>query len=99
LALARELADPRRIANTLEYLVNVVAAAGHGEQAARLFGTATALREAIGAPRPSVERTLTEQEVATARQALGEEAWAAAFAAGQAMTLDEAIAQALGEVD
>jgi predicted ATPase len=97
LALSRDLADPRRIAYTLEYLVNVVVAAGQGEQAARLLGTATALREAIGAPRPSVERTLNEQAVATARQALGEAAWAAAFAAGRAMTLEDAIAEALGE--
>jgi ATP/maltotriose-dependent transcriptional regulator MalT len=97
LARSRELADPRRIANTLEYLVNVVAAAGQGEQAARLLGTATAVREAIGVPRPSVERAMTEQEVAEARRALGEEAWAAAFAAGRAMTLEEAIAEALGE--
>jgi predicted ATPase/class 3 adenylate cyclase len=97
LALSRELVDPRRIANTLEYLVNVVAAAGQGEQAARLLGTATAVREAIGVPRPSVERTWTEQEVATARQVLGEEAWAAAFAAGRALSLEEAIAEALGE--
>jgi hypothetical protein len=35
--------------------------------------------------------------VAAARAALGEEAWAAAFAAGQALTLEEAIAEALGE--
>jgi predicted ATPase/transcriptional regulator with XRE-family HTH domain len=97
LALSRELADPRRIATTLEYLAHVVVAAGHGEQAARLLGTATALREAIGAPQPSVERTLNEQEVLTARQALGEEAWAAAFAAGRALTLEEAISEALGE--
>jgi hypothetical protein len=81
----------------LEYLVNVVVAAGHGKQAARLLGTATALREAIRVPQPSVERTLNEQEVAAARQALGEEAWASAFAAGRAMTLEEAIAEALGE--
>jgi len=97
LALARERADPRCVADTLEYLVNVVGAAGHGEQAARLLGAATALREAIGAPGPSVERAMTEQAVAGARGALGEEAWAAAFAAGQAMTLEEAIAEALGE--
>src|SRR5262249_4184643 len=97
LGLSQELADPRRIASTLEYLVHVVVATGHGEQVARLLGTASALREAIGAPQPSVERTLTEQEVATARQALGEEAWAAAFAAGRAMTLEEAISVALGE--
>jgi ATP/maltotriose-dependent transcriptional regulator MalT len=97
LALARERADPRCVADTLEYLVNVVGAAGHGEQAARLLGAATALREAIGAPGPSVERAMTEQAVVEARGALGEEAWAAAFAAGRAMTLEEAIAEALGE--
>jgi predicted ATPase/DNA-binding CsgD family transcriptional regulator len=97
LALAWERADPRCVADTLEYLVNVVGAAGNGEQAARLLGAATALREAIGAPGPSVERAMTEQAVAEARRALGEEAWAEAFAAGRAMTLEEAIAEALGE--
>jgi hypothetical protein len=38
-----------------------------------------------------------EREVAPARAALGEEAWAAAFAAGQAHSLEEAVAEALGE--
>jgi predicted ATPase/class 3 adenylate cyclase len=97
LALARTMGDPFRIADTLEYLVNAVGAAGHGEQAARLLGAAAALREAIGAPRPSVEQALNEQAMAGARAALGEERWAAAFAAGQAMTLEEAIAEALRE--
>jgi hypothetical protein len=35
--------------------------------------------------------------VASARAALGEEWWAAAFAAGQAMTVEQAIAEALAE--
>jgi predicted ATPase/class 3 adenylate cyclase len=97
LVLARTLRDPFRIANTLEYLVNVVGVAGQGEQAARLLGAAAVLRETIGAPRPSVEADLNEQTVAAARAALGEEAWAAAFAAGGALSLEEAIAEALGE--
>ena len=40
---------------------------------------------------------MTEQAVGEARRALGEEAWAEAFAAGRAMTLEEAIVEALGE--
>ncbi|HEV2462097.1 MAG TPA: tetratricopeptide repeat protein, partial [Ktedonobacterales bacterium] len=97
LSLARTLRDPFRIANTLEYLVNVVGAAGRGEQAARLLGAAAELRETIGAPRPSVEQALNEQEVAGARAVLGEQAWAAAYAAGRALSLEKAIAEALGE--
>jgi hypothetical protein len=36
-----------------------------------------------------------EQAVAAARGALGEEAWVAAFEAGKALSLEEAIAEAL----
>jgi hypothetical protein len=39
-----------------------------------------------------------EQKVATARATLGEEPWAAAFAAGQALSREQAIAEALGEL-
>jgi hypothetical protein len=38
-----------------------------------------------------------EDDLASARATLGEEAFAAAWAEGRAMTLDEAIADALGE--
>jgi hypothetical protein len=48
-------------------------------------------------PQPSVERALTERAVNSARAALSEERWAAAMAAGRAMTLEEAIASAVGE--
>ena len=67
------------------------------ESGLTLVGAAAALRESIGAPRPSVERAMNEQEVAEARAALGEEAWASAFAAGWALSLEAAIAEALGE--
>ncbi len=39
----------------------------------------------------------TERAVAAAWATLGEEAWAAAFAAGQALTWEQAIAEAPGE--
>ena len=38
-----------------------------------------------------------ERLVATARAQLGEEAFAAAWAAGRALTLEQAVAEALGE--
>jgi hypothetical protein len=87
----------------LEGLARVAAAREQKERAARLFGAAEALREAAGAPFPSgaragtqpAERAAVEQHVATVRTALGSEAFAAAWAAGRAMTLDEAVAYAL----
>jgi hypothetical protein len=55
------------------------------------------LREALGVPLPSPDRAEVEQAVAPARASLGEERWAIAFAAGQALSLEQAIAEALGE--
>jgi predicted ATPase/transcriptional regulator with XRE-family HTH domain len=96
LTLARALGDPFRTAETLEYLVAVVGTEGQGEQAARLLGAAAALRESIGTPQPPPEGASVETAVAAARATLGEEAWAAAFAAGRALSVEEAIAEALG---
>jgi predicted ATPase len=97
LAMARDLGDMRRCAEELEQLVRTAGAAGRGERAARLFGAAAALREAMGIPLPAPDREEVEQAVAAARAALGEDAWAASFAAGQALSLEQAIAEALGE--
>src|SRR5437016_4492331 len=67
------------------------------ERAARLFGTAQALREAIGAPLPPVERAEHECHLAAARAALGEAAFTLAWMAGRAMSLDQAIDTAMQE--
>src|SRR5262249_37376633 len=95
LALAWELGDPHRCAEALEQLATTAGAAGQGKRAARLLGVATALRETLGAPQPQPDQTDTEQAVAAARAALGEVRWAAAYAAGRALPLEEAIAEAL----
>jgi predicted ATPase/class 3 adenylate cyclase len=95
----RELRDPGRCAESLEALGSTAGVKGQGARAARLLGAAAAVRAALGSPQPPVERTDTEQAVAAARAALGEEEWALAFAAGQALTLEEALAAALDEPD
>jgi hypothetical protein len=72
------------------------------ERAARLFGAAAALRTTLGdaasrgwnfqlAP---ASRDAYEREVAATRAALGEEAFAAAWADGQRRPLELAIAEA-----
>jgi predicted ATPase/transcriptional regulator with XRE-family HTH domain len=97
LALYRELGDQPQCAEGLEQLAKTLGAAGQGERAARLLGAAASLRGTLGAPLPAHERADIEQATAAARVTLGEEAWEAAFAAGRALSLEEAIAEALGE--
>jgi hypothetical protein len=76
----------------LEGFAHVAGAEGDAERAARLFGAAEALREALGAPLPPVERAHYDRSVAATRAALGEEAFAAAWAEGRALSLEQAIA-------
>ena len=72
-----------------------VVAIGEGAFAAglRLLGAAVA-RVTLADPRPT-DRAELEESLATARSALGEEAFATAWAEGQAMTLEQAVVYAL----
>jgi DNA-binding NarL/FixJ family response regulator len=67
------------------------------ERAARLFGAAEALREALGVPLSTAERTAQDRDVGRVRQALGPDAFAVATAAGRSLPLEAAIGEA-GEV-
>ncbi len=91
LAIAREIDARGLIASALEGGGAVAAAQGELEWAARLWGTAQALRAAIGAPLPPVYRADYEGELATARTQLGEEAFAIALAEGGIMTLEQTL--------
>jgi hypothetical protein len=62
----------------------------------RLGGAAAALRDATGASMVAEFRARHDRRLAAARAALGEEEAAAAFAAGWALPLDAAIAEAMG---
>jgi predicted ATPase/DNA-binding SARP family transcriptional activator len=101
LAIPRELFDKPVVAITLEELAKTAGAQGDGFRAARLFGAAEALREACGQARPDNDRADEERVVAAVRANMDEEAFAAAWAAGRAMSVQEAVAAGLGsrEVD
>jgi len=99
LAIRRELGDRRGIAECLEGLAKVACTQGRSGQAALLFGAAEALRQAIQAPLPPNERADYERHVAATRSGLSEAAFAAAWAHGQAMTLEQAIAYALEKME
>jgi non-specific serine/threonine protein kinase len=94
LALRHEQGDKQFIASSLRGLAIVAAATRRYARAARLGGAAEALREAIGAPPP--RHTARARGALTAtRRGLGQEAFAAAWAAGRALSLAEAVAEAL----
>jgi hypothetical protein len=96
LARDQDLTDAMRASVGLVGLI--ACQIGHGEQAARLLGTMTAQLESIGAGGDPLWQLLENTIVAPAREALGEEAWAAAFTAGRSLSPEEAIAEALEEV-
>jgi hypothetical protein len=73
-------------------LAAAIAAQGNQAWAAHLWGAAEVLREAIGAPLPSVERAHYHRAVAAARIQFGEQNFATAWAQGRIMTLEQVLA-------
>jgi hypothetical protein len=77
-------------------LAEVALARGQPEKAARLLGEASGVLGGTPPdPLPPRLRAEREQAIARARQALGEVPWETAFVAGEALSLDEALAEAL----
>jgi non-specific serine/threonine protein kinase len=97
LALQREMDDRVGIADSLDVLAWVANAAGEPTRAARLFGAAAAVRERSGATSLPLWRAEHERNLAATRARLGEEAFAAAWASGRSLTVEEAIEEALRE--
>jgi predicted ATPase/DNA-binding XRE family transcriptional regulator len=95
LELGRRMGLNHTILLCLEGLARVAVAQGRMERAARLCGTTAALREDMGWPLPPVKRDEHERTVAAAREALGEEAFAAAWVRGHTLPLEEAITDTL----
>jgi len=81
--------DPRRADPTQHDLA----------RAARLFGTAEALRKAIGAPLRPGERRDCDRDTAFVRAQLGTSPSESAWAEGRAMVLESAVEQALALAD
>jgi len=96
LEIGQELESKRRIVvYALEAVAHLEADLDRPDRAARLAAAAQALRQAAGAPRPPHRQEAFDRQLAALRERLGEEAFAVAWAQGEAMPLEQAVAHAL----
>jgi non-specific serine/threonine protein kinase len=94
LGLLKDLGINQIIALCLEGLAAAAGSLGWPERAAWLFGAAEHLREMIAIPLSPAYRAAYDHDLAAARAGLDAVAWAANWAAGRALPLDQAIAEA-----
>ncbi|MGC1377366.1 MAG: tetratricopeptide repeat protein [Anaerolineales bacterium] len=80
---------------TLEGFASLAVRRGRPAQSVRLYGWADAARETIDSRRPPVEQADVDRDLAAIHAQLDEAAFAAARAAGRAMSMEQAIAYAL----
>lgn len=79
----------------IEGLAAVASAEGNAPRAVRLWGSAAASRAALHAPLPPVDRPRRDAMLAELRRTLGDAAFEALWAEGQALTLEAAVAEAM----
>jgi tetratricopeptide (TPR) repeat protein len=89
--IGRVVGDNWDIASCLEGLAGLFVAQGEPVRAVRLWGAADALRKSMGTPIPPVYGADYERSVAAARAQLGEKAFAAAWAEGRMMSLEQVL--------
>ena len=91
--------DPAQVVRPLLRLALLASTAEHEEVAARLLGAGERLHEHLGLPRDDGGHVGHKETVATVREALGGARFGAAVAAGQALPLEQAVAEALALAD
>jgi predicted ATPase/DNA-binding XRE family transcriptional regulator len=96
LGILQQSTDKPSIADALDAASCAASALGRWEDAAQVMGAAAALRREIGGELADDGQRRLSAEVSAA---LGEAAFAASYAAGQAMTVERAIATALRATD
>jgi hypothetical protein len=95
LIVSSEIDHPWSVLRALAGLAGLATVAADHERAARLFGAVEALREASGTREAFFWRAINDRDLADVRASLGDETFAAAWAEGRAMTLEQAVAYAL----
>jgi hypothetical protein len=95
----QDLGNRAAMAHQLECFGFLAIAEEEPQAAVKLFGAAEALRDKIQAPMTDYERVEYEQVVAQARSMLDEAEFIPLWAEGRSMTVEPAIAFALGESD
>jgi predicted ATPase/DNA-binding SARP family transcriptional activator len=91
--------NPWGIAEALECHAALALAQAQPARAARLLGATAALRESRRFPLRPWEQLEQDRARAAARAALGEEAFAAAWTEGRALSMEQAVVAALEEAD
>ena len=97
LALRMEIGDKGGIAWCLEKLAQAKIAQAQFQDAAKIFGHAEALRAPIGSVIDPADQHEYDQIISGLQSALGMDAFAALWAEGKAMLLEEVIKMALSE--
>ncbi len=96
LLVSSELGDQWIMPRALGGLAGAAVLAANYDRAARLFGVTAAMRDVSGIGEAAQTfRVVYERDEGEARTALGDEVFAAAWAEGKTMTLEQAIAYAL----
>lgn len=80
-------------------LAGIAAETGNAEQGARLFGAAEAITASHGISIFPRDRPIRERSLSALRTALGTERLAATRAAGHALTIEQAVAEAMGAAE
>ena len=92
LDLRMAIVDFVGVVGTLETLAGVAAWSGQAELATRVFGAAQAVRDRYGYARLGRLASAYQADVAVARDALGPDAFEAAWALGQDLSVPDAVA-------
>ncbi len=95
LALRRDLSSKIALAESLENFALLAAATNEPTRAVQLFAAADRFRTENGAPLTPNDRAMFDPGLTKARDQLGESLFAAAWEAGHAMEIDEAVTYAL----
>jgi len=97
MALLRPTSNWLLLAECLEGVAAIAVLRRRAERAARLGAVAASLRECLGAPLPPVDRGRWRRTEERIRGLLGEVGYAIARAAGNSMTPDRAVEEAVSE--
>jgi predicted ATPase/transcriptional regulator with XRE-family HTH domain len=85
------------LAFALDKMASLYILTNKPEVAARLIGWSDATRKEIGDPRPRIEQADLDRDIAAIKAKIGNARYKVAYNAGQEMTLDEVVKDALGE--
>jgi non-specific serine/threonine protein kinase len=95
LTIRRDIEEKLGIADSLDDVAMAAAYLGEHERAARILGTVEHFREQIGAPRPWPDQKELDGCLAGSRESMGHAAFDEAVRTGRALSLDDAVTEAL----